>query len=292
MDVKEQLSHYQNITEDAIRKLLPTAETRPARIHSAMRYSMEAGGKRLRPVLVQTVAKLYGKTEESIPAAVAIECLHTYTLIHDDLPGIDNSNLRRGRPTCHKQYDEATAILAGDALLTYAFELLSREYLETPSVATNMVLELTTTSGSQKLIGGQMEDILGENKQLNGDDLDYIHLNKTAALISAALVMGGIVGNASQEDLDKLREVGRLMGLTFQIVDDILDVTSDPETMGKDTGLDAENHKSTYVTLHGLESSREKAHAFTQKAISIARELPGDTEFLVNLIGLMEQRLH
>lgn len=292
MEFKEKLRAYQSEVESAVEQYLPAAGTRPSRIHEAMLYSMRAGGKRLRPVLVLAAHSLFASKLNPMPAAIAVESLHTYSLIHDDLPSIDNADLRRGKPTSHKQFDEATAVLAGDALLTYAFQLLARHYAAAPEVCAKLVAELGETAGSERLIGGQMEDILGEGAPLSEDTLNFIHLNKTSALIECCLVMGGTIGGASEEQLAALRAYGREIGIAFQIIDDILDATSDEETMGKSIGSDAELDKTTYVKLHGLEKSRELAHARTQEAIRICSTLPGDTEFLVGLASYLENRLN
>lgn len=292
MEFKEKLRVFQSEVESAVDQYLPAEGTRPTRIHQAMLYSMRAGGKRLRPVLVLAASELFAKSANAMPAAIAVESLHTYSLIHDDLPSIDNAELRRGKPTSHKQFDESTAVLAGDALLTYAFQLLARHYADSPEVCSKLVAELAETAGSERLIGGQMEDILGEGAPLSEDCLNFIHLNKTSALIECCLVMGGIIGKARPEQLDALRAYGREIGIAFQIIDDILDATSDEATMGKSIGSDAELDKTTYVKLHGLEKSRELAAQRTQKAIEICTSLPGDSNFLVGLASYLENRLN
>jgi len=274
---------------------VPAATTRPARLHTAMRYSLEAGGKRLRPVLVLATAELFqpvvgnpGDPTDPLPAAVAIECLHTYSLIHDDLPCMDNDDLRRGRPTSHKQFDEATALLAGDALLTHAFGLLAESYAARPTLAHALIRELADAAGSRRLIGGQMEDLLAEKKSdATADELEFIHLNKTAAMIEAALVMGGLVGGATPLALTTLRRAGRHLGLAFQIIDDILDATADTATLGKTAGKDAKADKTTFVKLHGLAASRVFAAEQTAAALSAFRELPGDPAFLHALVQNM-----
>lgn len=257
-----------------------------------MLYSMRAGGKRLRPVLVLAAQELFSSAHDATPAAIAVESLHTYSLIHDDLPSIDDGDLRRGKPTSHKRFDEATAVLAGDALLTYAFQLIARHYQTSPAICAQLVGELAETAGSERLIGGQMEDILGEGAPLSEDTLHFIHLNKTSALIECCLVMGGIIGEANSEQIQALRDYGREIGIAFQIIDDILDATSDVATLGKNTGSDAELEKTTYVKLFGLEQSRVLANKRTQKAIEICRTLPGDTSFLVGLANYLENRLN
>ena len=255
-----------------------------------MRYSMEAGGKRIRPVLLLLASELFPNNGEPLPAAVAVECLHTYTLIHDDLPSIDNSDLRRGRPACHKEFDEATALLAGDALLTQAFQILAQNYAEAPVLATKLVAELATASDSQRLIGGQMEDIENEGKVIEADTLAYIHENKTAALITAALVMGLHFGDPDARKLKLMRRAGFHLGMNFQIVDDILDATSDPATMGKPVGNDAAAAKSTYVALHGIEGAREQAARHTAAATNAIRDLGGANEPLIQLIEALGER--
>lgn len=284
MDFAAELKRQIARVEAGLDRHLPAATARPARLHTAMRYSLQAGGKRLRPVLVLTAAEAFGAREDSaLPAAVAIECLHTYSLIHDDLPCMDNDDLRRGRPTAHKQFDEATALLAGDALLTHAFALLAENY--TGQLARDLVRELADAAGSRRLIGGQMEDLLAEKKSdATPDELEFIHLNKTAAMIEAALVMGGLIGRAEAAPLDALRRTGRHLGLAFQIIDDILDVTADTATLGKTAGKDAKADKTTFVKLHGLEKSRQLAAEHTDKAMAALHGLPGNTAFLVTLI--------
>ncbi len=290
--MKEKLLSYQQRVEQGIDNLLPSAETRPANLHAAMRYSMEAGGKRLRPVLLIAASELFPSQADPVAAAVAIECLHTYTLIHDDLPSIDDSDLRRGRPSCHVQFDEATAVLAGDALLTYAFQLLSKAYRDTPALATALISELAEASSSQQLIGGQMEDIENEGKPIDADTLRFIHENKTAALLTAALMMGLHFGNPSDQHIAQMRQIGYELGMAFQVIDDILDATSSAEAMGKPVGNDAAADKSTYVALHGIDGAREQANAHTHKAIELCEALGGNTEFLVSLIQAMGERIH
>jgi geranylgeranyl diphosphate synthase type II len=288
-------AEYQRLVarvERGITLHLPPAATRPSRLHTAMRYSLEAGGKRLRPVLVLAAAELFGGQDDAaLPAAVAVECIHTYSLIHDDLPCMDNDDLRRGRPTAHKAFDEATALLAGDALLTHAFALLSTSYASQPALAQTLVRELSDAAGSQRLIGGQMEDLLAEKKaDATSAELEFIHLNKTAAMIEAALVMGAHVGAASDSNIVTLRQAGRHLGLAFQIVDDILDATADSATLGKTAGKDARAEKTTYVKLHGIAAARAIAGQHTAAARSAIAGLPGNKTFLDALIERMATR--
>jgi geranylgeranyl diphosphate synthase type II len=292
MDFSARLNAYVARVEAGLDSLLPPASTRPARIHEAMRYSLQAGGKRLRPVLTLVAAELSGSNSaDPLPAAVALECVHTYSLIHDDLPCMDNDDFRRGRPTCHRAFDEATALLAGDALLTHAFRLLAARYADVPTLAHALTLELSDAASSEQLIGGQMEDLLAEKKSdATADQLEFIHLNKTAAMIRASLVMGGLCAGLPEDALDTLRRLGRELGLTFQIIDDILDATADSATLGKTAGKDAKADKTTFVKLHGLNGARRHAREHTDAALAALDQLPGDTAFLRQLVETMLAR--
>ncbi|MGB0409845.1 MAG: polyprenyl synthetase family protein [Opitutales bacterium] len=290
--LKEKLAACREQVEVGIDALLPPADTRPANLHAAMRYSMEAGGKRLRPVLLILASELFPTGHKPIAAAVAIECLHTYTLIHDDLPSIDDSELRRGRPACHKQFDEATALLAGDGLLTYAFQILATAYTKAPKLATALIADLANASGSTRLIGGQMEDIENEGRPIDASTLQFIHENKTAALLTAALTMGLTFSGPSQAQVQKMLQVGYHLGMAFQIIDDILDATSDPETMGKPVGNDAAADKSTYVALHGIDGARQEARRHTRTAIESTEALGGNNALLIALIREMGERMY
>lgn len=290
--LKEKLQTIRQEVDRGMDALLPSADTRPTRLHQAMRYAVEAGGKRIRPTLVILASELFPSRRDPLAAAVAVECLHTYTLIHDDLPAVDNSDLRRGRPACHKQFDEATAILAGDALLTYAFQLLAQHYQDFPELATVLIADLATASGSQQLIGGQMEDIENEGKPAEADTLHYIHLNKTAALLTAALSMGLRFCEPSPKQIATVRALGRHLGLAFQIIDDILDATSDAKIMGKPVGNDSATNKSTYVALHGIEGARKEATRHTNAALQQATALGGENKLLLTLIEELGARVY
>lgn len=289
--LKEKLQQVRERVEAGIDSLIPAASTRPTQLHQAMRYSMEAGGKRIRPALLILASELFPAKHDPVPAAVAIECLHTYTLIHDDLPAVDNSDLRRGRPACHKQFDEPTAILAGDSLLTYAFQLLSHRY-DDPMLSTALIRELSEASGSQHLIGGQMEDIENEGKAVEAGTLEYIHENKTAALLTAALTMGLRFGNPGKEQIDVMRRAGHHLGMAFQIIDDILDATSNAETMGKPVGNDAAADKSTYVALHGIDGARKEAKRHNKAAIQACQSIGGESALLVAFIEDLGERIN
>lgn len=294
MDFTTKLNQLIARIEDSLDQLVPAHagdQAGPSRIHDAMRYSLQAGGKRLRPVLAVSAASLFQPRLPALPAAVALECVHTYSLVHDDLPCMDNDDLRRGRPTAHKQFDEATALLAGDALLTHAFLILSVHYAADPALATALVRELADTAGGARLVGGQMQDLLSEKKaDATPAELEFIHLNKTAAMLEASLVMGGLVGGAGEADLAGLRTAGRHLGLAFQIIDDVLDATADSATLGKTAGKDAKAGKTTYVSLHGIDSARRMAAGQTAAALAALRSLPGDTAFLLWLAQSMLAR--
>ncbi len=291
LEFESMLDHYSELARKGINRYLPIANDRPPRLHEAMRYSLGGGGKLIRPVLVLAGNSLYPTLADPIPAAVAVECLHTYSLIHDDLPSMDDSDLRRGRATCHVQYDEATAVLAGDALLTHAFWLLADSYRDLPEIATSLIHELGDAAGSRKLIGGQMEDILGEKNDYTAEQIDFIHLNKTAALFTSSLMMGVYTTTANQATHHSIRTVGRNLGLAYQIIDDVLDATSDSSTLGKTAGADMVNEKNTYVNLHGLDHSRAKAKELTGSAIEHLSQLDADTTFIETLIQRLEFRL-
>jgi geranylgeranyl diphosphate synthase type II len=283
---KQFLLQQAQAVSDTLDRMLPAEEERPALLHQAMRYSVFAGGKRLRPALCVAACEACGGTaEQAMDAACALEILHTYTLIHDDLPAMDDDTLRRGRPTCHIAFDEATAILAGDALLTLAFEVLA----DVPCIGSSLVLELAKASGSCGVIGGQAEDLAAESKEPDADLVEYIHRNKTAALIRAACVMGGLCAGTGAPALEKLAAYGESAGLAFQLVDDLLDETSTAEMLGKDIGSDKENGKMTWPAVHGTEATRARIDQLTQAACEAADGLP-DGEMLKSLALLMASR--
>jgi len=280
------------LTEAGLEQHMPAEQTRPAVLHKAMRYSVMAGGKRLRPILCMAACEAVGgKSQRALLPGLAIEILHTYTLIHDDLPCMDDDALRRGHPTSHVVFGEANALLAGDALLTLAFEWLAGIQAPPPYAPNQLALELARASGSQGVIGGQVEDLSAEGRTPDADLVDYIHRNKTAALIRAAVRMGGICGGASEASLAGLSRYGDCVGLAFQIADDILNVTSTSEQLGKPVGNDAEHKKLTYVAVHGLKASRDKANILIHDAVDAVRELPGDTQPLIALAEYTVKRV-
>jgi geranylgeranyl diphosphate synthase type II len=266
-DLKTYLADRAAFVDAALDRLIPAADIPPATIHRAMRHSVFAGGKRLRPILCLAAAEACGGSREAASfAACAVECLHTYSLIHDDLPSMDNDDFRRGVPTCHKVYGEGVAILAGDALQALAFELLVKTPVTVRYGAGDLVAELARTAGSLHLVGGQVADLEGEGQKLQVKALRFIHENKTAALLTTSLALGGMSADAQPEELQALRAFGMATGLAFQILDDILDVTQTSEKLGKSAGKDLASEKSTYPALIGLEASRAEAQRLTQSA--------------------------
>lgn len=276
--------------EEALRRLTPAATARPARLHAAMRHSLDAGGKRLRPVLCLASAVAFDPRADASHAATALECVHTYSLIHDDLPCMDDADLRRGRPSCHKAFDEATALLAGDALQPLAFELLAVGYAADPALATALVRELAVAAGSALLVGGQTEDMGGLAAGASADRLEFILLGKTAAMLSASFAMGAMVGHAAAEDVEHFRRAGRAAGIAFQLVDDLLDLTADAAQLGKPVGTDAQNGKFTYAGLHGVEATKRRIDALTAEAADHLRSTKADTAFLAELARRMSAR--
>lgn len=267
MDFSRYWSARQKKVDAALNRFLPSAGTRPKTIHQAMRYSIFAGGKRLRPVICLATAEvLRGKPDNALPLACAVECIHTYSLIHDDLPAMDNDDFRRGKPTSHKVYGEGMAILAGDGLLTIAFEMIARAKASSRYTHADYVKELAAASGSQGMVGGQVADLEGEGKKITPKDLRYIHENKTAALIAGSIRLGAMSANATPAQLKYLTDFGQSLGLAFQVIDDILDVTQTSEKLGKSAGKDVKAQKATYPALLGLDQAKKEADRLTAKA--------------------------
>jgi geranylgeranyl diphosphate synthase, type II len=253
----------------ALNRLLPKPSAKPSTIHRAMRYSLFAGGKRMRPVLCIAAAEACGGSRDhALPAACAVECVHTYSLIHDDLPCMDDDDLRRGRPTSHKVFGEAIAVLAGDALLTIAFEILASIRAPRRYTHKDFVAELSFAAGSRQLIAGQVADLEGEGKKSSRRELRYIHECKTAAMIAASLKLGAMTANAVPALVAALAGFGYHLGLAFQVIDDILDITQTSERLGKSAGKDVAAQKTTYPALIGLEASRREARRLTERALS------------------------
>src|SRR5579885_1331387 len=266
-DLQQFLAASAEAVNRALDRFLPPENTRPATIHKAMRYSLFAGGKRLRPALCLAAARACGgAARDAMPLACAVECIHTYSLIHDDLPAMDNDDFRRGRPTCHKVFGEGIAILAGDALLTQAFEIASNARPTARYDMAVLVRELASAAGSQRLIAGQVADLEAEGREVKRHQLRYIHEDKTAAILKAAVRLGAMSANAEPQKLRAITEFGHGLGLAFQIIDDILDVTQTSEILGKSAGKDIAAKKATYPAVIGLEKSRAEARRLTRRA--------------------------
>lgn len=286
------LEEGRKLTDAALERVLPPASTRPASIHQAMRHSVFAGGKRIRPILCMEAGRaVAGQLPPGIEElGAALEMLHTYSLIHDDLPALDNDDLRRGRPTCHKVFGEALAILAGDALQTQAYEVLSQ--LRCPAEARVRIIEAIArgTGTVDGMIGGQVVDLEAEHTKPGAETLEYIHRSKTAALITASVVSGGIYAGASSQEVSQLSCFGQAIGLAFQIVDDMLDVTQTSEQLGKTAGKDVTSEKVTYPALFGLQESRKKADQLLKEATQSLRSFGTKAKTLQTLAKFLVER--
>ncbi len=270
------LQNYRALVESSLENLLPNHKLEPSVLHEAMRYAVLAGGKRLRPCLaLAAAASVCGEPNCALVAGCASEFVHCFSLIHDDLPAIDNDELRRGQPTVHIQFGEAIAILAGDALFALAFEILAQE--NDPSKAVRCLKSLSKASGGMGLVGGEVMDVLGENSELNIDHVELIHRRKTGTLIGSCCEMGGIMAGAGPDICSSLRDFGEDLGLAFQIIDDVLNVTSDASKLGKAQGSDELRNKQTYPRYLGPEESRRQARNWLQKGLDSIEKLPGDT---------------
>jgi geranylgeranyl diphosphate synthase, type II len=290
--LNQTLEQGQALTDAALERLLPAATQHPASIHQAMRHSVFAGGKRLRPILCMEAGRMVAG---SLPAGIeelgaALEMLHTYSLIHDDLPALDNDDLRRGRPTCHKVYGEAIAILAGDALQTQAYEVLSRLRCSAES-RVRVIQEIAHGTGTvDGMIGGQVVDLEAEHTKPDLAMLEYIHRSKTAALIAASVVSGGLYAGADDTAVDKLRLFGLSIGLAFQIVDDVLDVTQTSEQLGKTAGKDTAAEKATYPALFGVDESLKKAAVLVESALTALDGFGSRADVLKDLARFLVER--
>ena len=267
VNLKSYLIARQKLVDRALDRYLPKATTKPATLHKAMRYSLFAGGKRLRPILCLAAAEACrGKLNDALPLACALECIHTYSLVHDDLPSMDDDDFRRGRPTCHKVFGEGIAVLAGDALLTLAFEIVSKAKPSRRYDVATLLREVAVAAGSQKLIAGQVADLEAEGKQVKRQQLQFIHKNKTAAILKTSVRLGAMSANANAARFSAISGFGERLGLAFQIIDDILDVTQTSEVLGKSAGKDVAAKKATYPSVIGLEKSRGEARRLTRQA--------------------------
>jgi geranylgeranyl diphosphate synthase type II len=289
--MKEYLISRQKMVEDALQAYLPKPSAKPRTIHKAMRYSIFAGGKRLRPILCLAVAECCGgEAAAALPLACAVECIHTYSLIHDDLPCMDNDDLRRGMPTSHKVFGEAIAVLTGDALLTFAFELAAQVPGWPRYSLKDVIRELAIASGSRSLIAGQVLDLESEGKRVSLPLLRFIHESKTAALLRATIRLGAMSANATPTRLHSLSDFGMALGLAFQVIDDILDVTQSSETLGKSAGKDLASEKATYPSVIGLEASRKVARKLTEEAHRSLKPFGRKAEILHGLADYLLDR--
>jgi geranylgeranyl diphosphate synthase type II len=275
----------------ALDNFLPSEKTRPATIHKAMRYSLFAGGKRMRPALCLAAAQACGGREaNALPLACAVECIHTYSLIHDDLPAMDNDDFRRGKPTNHKVFGDGIAVLAGDALLTQAFEIAAQAKGWPRYPHRTLILELAKASGSLQLVAGQVADLEGEGNKISAGELRYIHERKTSALLCCSVRLGGMSANCSSAQLKALTDFGYHVGLAFQVIDDILDVTQTSEQLGKTAGKDTAAQKATYPAIVGLEKSRKIAEQLTAKAFAALKPFKGGAIALEALAEFLLKR--
>jgi geranylgeranyl diphosphate synthase, type II len=290
-NLDEFLSTRTEAVNRALDVFLPSASTRPATIHKAMRYSLFAGGKRMRPALcLAAAAACGGKEADAMPLACAVECIHTYSLVHDDLPAMDNDDYRRGKLTSHKVFGEGIAVLAGDALLTQAFEIAAKSKGWPRYSHQKLVLELANASGSLQLIAGQVADLEAEGKGISAKDLRYIHERKTSALLCASVRLGGMSANCTPAQLQALTQFGYHVGLAFQVIDDILDVTQTTEKLGKTAGKDTKAQKATYPSIVGLDKSRRIAEQLTAKAFAALKVFNGKALALEALADFLLRR--
>lgn len=292
MDFKEQLKEYQNIVNKELEKYIKKEKCPEEILNNSMEYSLMAGGKRLRPILAIATYKLFKHDyEKIIPYAVALEMVHNFSLIHDDLPGIDNDDFRHGKPTNHKQFNEATAILAGDGLLTNAFIVISNDLKESaPEELSNKIQVFNEFANSiDRMIAGEYIDTEFEGKQITEQLLEYIHINKTGAFLRYSVRMGAILANANQDELDKLTKYSENIGLAFQIKDDILSEEGDEAVLGKPVGNDKEMGKCTYVSKYGLQGAKDILEKITNEAIEIVKHFE-NSEFLQELAAYIKNR--
>jgi geranylgeranyl diphosphate synthase type II len=271
MNLKQYLSERKSLIDQVLTESLPTGNGPSFRVVEAMRYSLLAGGKRLRPILCLAAAEaVAGEVSAVLPVACALEMIHTYSLIHDDLPAMDDDDLRRGRPTCHKQFDEATAILAGDGLLTEAFFILAKAAVNQPAQAmayAEVIRCIASAAGYQGMVGGQMADLLAEGQPSTLDQVEAIHRLKTGALLTASVRTGAVMGGGAPEQIEALTRYGEKFGLVFQITDDLLDVEGKSVDMGKPTGMDAVRQKATYPAVLGVPGAKDQARSLVDQAL-------------------------
>lgn len=294
MNIKQYMEEKKSLVEEALDRYLPRESEMPATLHKSMRYSMMAGGKRLRPILcIASCEAVGGQIKNAMPAACALEMIHTYSLIHDDLPAMDNDDFRRGRPTNHKVFGEAVAILAGDALLTKAFRIMTDLNLRKtvrPDTILDVISDISRAAGSFGMVGGQVVDMESEGKEIDLATLDYLHTRKTGALILASIIGGARVGGGTDEQNAALTRYGECLGLAFQIADDILDIEGNQDEIGKDVGSDLEKGKATYPSIVGMRASKERASELIDMAIKSLKEFDEKAEPLREIAKYVVER--
>lgn len=295
--MERQFEDYKAIVNKHLLDFIPVIDNKSISLYDAMKYSLTAGGKRLRPVLLLAACEFAGgDIMEALPYAIAIEYIHTYSLIHDDLPAMDNDDLRRGLPTNHKVYGEAMAILAGDGLLNTAFEAMNKDlmmYFDDPGQMAKRVkaaYEIAKGAGCRGMVAGQVSDIEGEDSDISGEMLEYIHINKTGALIKAAIRAGLHMGDADSEMMERMDQYAENLGLSFQIADDILDVVGNADEMGKNIGQDQKDNKNTYTSIFGLDAAYRKLDELSQSALDAIADYYDNAEFFAKLINEMKNR--
>lgn len=293
MSWENQLKEYVELTNKSLENLMIMEKQENQILIESMNYSIFAGGKRLRPVIALAAFELFSfELEKVIPYACGIEMIHTYSLIHDDLPAMDNDDYRRGKATNHKVFGEGIAILAGDGLLNHSFEMMLKHALTQNPMEpyVRSIYEIAKAAGINGMLGGQTVDLQSENRKIPPETLEYIHLNKTAALIAASFKIGGIIGNASEEDVENMKYIGENLGLAFQIKDDILDIIGDQSKLGKKVGSDVDNHKSTYPSMYGLECSKQKVQELTNNVYRTLSRYGDKSRFLFSLCDYLVDR--
>jgi geranylgeranyl pyrophosphate synthase len=292
LPLEQFLTDCRSLIDSELGRRLPAEETPPTTVHQAIRWSVFAGGKRFRPILVLASGEAFGApVSHLLSTACALEMIHTYSLIHDDLPSMDNDDLRRGRPTCHIQFDEATAILAGDALQTFAFQSIADDEQLEPAVRVRLIATLAEASGTPRgMVAGQAQDLEAESQPVSTLELEQIHRLKTGALIIAAARCGAIIAKANERELENLTEYAAQLGLLFQITDDLLDVTATAEALGKTPGKDARSQKATYPSVYGIESAHQRAGIVHEEACAALKRIDRPTERLEQIADLILHR--
>ena len=291
-DAKKFLASCRALIDAKLDRLIPKESTEPARVHSAIRWSLFAGGKRFRPALLLATGRTFGAGDNDLlRTACALEMIHTYSLIHDDLPAMDNDDLRRGRPTCHIKFDEATGILAGDALQTLAFQTIAEDQRLSPELRVQLIAELARAAGTPEgMVAGQAQDLDAESREVTNVELERIHHRKTGALIRAAARCGAIIAGAKDGELEAVTEYATNLGLLFQITDDLLDVTATAQDLGKTPGKDARSRKATYPALYGVAATQAQLEVVHRAACNALQDIEGRRELLRSIADFIRER--